>query len=370
MSDKLTQATQIVHAGLKKGENGQAFMPGPVFASTFHLSGDPQGDSHEYARFHHPTWEALEKAIAELERGKTLIFPSGMAAAAAVMTPLLKTGDTLLLASDGYPTTRAYAEELLVKFGVKLKIVPTLEIPEQNFSGIKLVLLETPSNPMLDVVDIKALSEKIHAHGGLLAVDNTTMTPLGQQPLLLGADISLCSDTKAMNGHSDVVFGHVATQDETLYNAMSTWRKLSGAITGPMETWLVHRGLASLDMRLERMVGNAMKIADYLKKHQQVKSIRYPGLKSDPSHDIAAQQMHHYGFVISFDLETQEKADQWLKNTQLIFEATSFGGMHTMAERRARWGGNDVSPGLIRLSVGCEHVQDIMHDMAQAFDSL
>lgn len=370
MSDKLTQATQVVHAGLKKGKNGQAFMQGPVFASTFHLSGDSKGDAHEYARFHHPTWDILEKAIGELEQGKTLIFPSGMAAAAAVMTPLLETGDTLLLASDGYPTTRAYAQEILVKFGIKLKAVPTLDIPNQDFSDIKLVFLESPSNPMLDVIDIKELAEKVHNKGGILVIDNTTMTPLGQQPLALGADISLCSDTKAMNGHSDVVFGHVATQDESLFDAMSSWRKLSGSIAGPMETWLVHRGLASLDMRLERMVNNAEHIAYYLHNHEQVKSVRYPGLKSDPSHRIATLQMQNYGFVISFDLETQERADQWLKNTHLIYEATSFGGMHTMAERRARWGGNDVSSGLIRLSVGCEHVQDIINDMTQAFAHL
>lgn len=370
MSKKISQATQVVHAGLKKGKNGEAFMQGPVFASTFHLSGEPKEGAHQYARFHHPTWDALEIAIGELEQGNVLVFPSGMAAAAAVMTPLLKSGDTLLLASDGYPTTRAYADEFLVKFGVNVRAVPTVEIPYEDFSDVKLVFLETPSNPMLDVVDINLLAQKIHNQGGLLAIDNTTITPLGQQPLALGADISMCSDTKAMNGHSDVVFGHVATKDPVLFEAMQSWRKLSGSITGPMETWLVHRGLASLDMRIERMVNNAMIIAKYLQGHHHVKDMRYPGLKTDPSYQIASQQMQNFGFVISFDLGAKETANQWLKNTKMIYEATSFGGMHTMAERRARWGGNDVSAGLVRLSVGCEKAEDIINDISQALDSL
>jgi cystathionine gamma-lyase len=308
----------------------------------------------------------LENSIGELEMGKVLIFPSGMAAAAAIMTAILKQGDILLLASDGYATTRSYAENYLCKFGVNVKILPTTQISEADFSSVKLVFIETPSNPMLDVVDIKKLAKKIHAKGGLLAIDNTTVTPLGQKPLLLGADISMCSDTKAMNGHSDVVFGHVATQNSDLYESMLLWRKVSGSIAGPMETWLMQRGLSSLDMRLERMVNNAQLIADYLSVHEKVQTIRYPGLVDDPSHGIACEQMQHFGFVISFDLGSKTNAELFLKNTQLIYEATSFGGMHTMAERRARWGLDNLSEGLIRLSVGCENVQDIIYDIKTA----
>jgi len=367
MNDKPHQSTKVVHAGQGKSQNGKPFMPGPVFASTFHLSGDTDGDTHQYARYAHPTWDVLENSIGELEMGKVLIFPSGMAAAAAIMTAILKQGDILLLASDGYATTRSYAENYLCKFGVNVKILPTTQISEADFSSVKLVFIETPSNPMLDVVDIKKLAKKIHAKGGLLAIDNTTLTPLGQKPLLLGADISMCSDTKAMNGHSDVVFGHVATQNSDLYESMLLWRKVSGSIAGPMETWLMQRGLSSLDMRLERMVNNARLIADYLFAHDKVQSIRYPGLVDDPSHGIACEQMQHFGFVISFDLGSKTNADLFLKNTQLIYEATSFGGMHTMAERRARWSTDDDLPeGLIRLSVGCENPQDIMTDISQA----
>lgn len=370
MSKKLNQSTLVVHAGLKKAKDGQPFMQGPTFASAFHLSGDVNDEKHQYARFHNPTWDALENAISELEQGPVLIFPSGMAAAAAIMTAVLESGDTVLLASDGYPTTRAYADDILGKFGVKVRSVATSQIPNESLTNVKLVFIETPSNPMLDVIDIQKLSQKVHSHGGLLAIDNTTLTPLGQQPLLLGADISMCSDTKAMNGHSDVVFGHAASNNAEIFESLLRWRKLSGSIPGPMETWLLHRGLASLDMRLERMVNNAQHIAEYLYQHEKIKSIRYPGLKTDPSYVLACQQMNHFGFVISFDLGTKQAAESFLKNTELIYEATSFGGMHTMAERRARWGADELSPGLIRLSVGCENLQDILNDFTQALDSI
>ncbi len=370
ISGKRSLGSQVVHAGLVPAKQGNPFMQGPAFASTFHLSGEVDASVHQYGRFHNPTWDALEAAIGELEQGRAIVFPSGMAAAAALMTALVQTGDTILLPSDGYFATRAYADNFLKKFGVIIQTVPTREILEQDFSNIKLVFVESPSNPLLDVLDIPALAAKVHAAGGILAIDNTTMTPLGQQPLLLGADISMCSDTKAMNGHSDVLFGHVATQREDLFNAMQLWRKLSGNIPGPMEAWLVHRGMASLDIRLERMTGNAQKLAEYLAQHEKVGQVRYPGLASDPSHTIAKQQMHNFGFIISFDLRTQAAAQAFLNASQLIFEATSFGGLHTIAERRARWGTDNVSPGLIRLSAGCERAEDLLQDIEQALASV
>jgi len=369
MSNDYKSATQIVHAGVKPPQQGNAFNQGPVFASAFHLAGEVDTEHHQYARFHNPTWDAIEQGITELEGGKAIVFPSGMAAISAVLTSFVKSGDRILLQSDGYYATRAYAENFLVKFGVEIITLPTLEIPSYDFSRVRLVFVETPSNPLLDVLDIRELAEKVHAAGGLLAIDNTTMTPLGQQPLGLGADISMCSDTKAMNGHSDVLFGHVATANEKLYEAMQLWRKLSGNIPGPMETWLVHRGMASLDMRLERMVNNAQQVADYLANHASVKSLRYPGLADDPSYQIARQQMNHFGFIISFDLGDKEAADKFFKQSKLIIEATSFGGLHTMAERRARWGTDNVSPGLVRLSVGCEKADDILRDLQLALSS-
>jgi cystathionine gamma-lyase len=363
-------ATTVVHAGIDKPKQGHAFAQGPTFASAFHLSGEVDNAHHQYARFHNPTWDSLEQALETLEGGKSLVFPSGMAASAAIMTSLVESGDTIMLQSDGYYPTRAYAEAFLQKFGVKIKAVPTLKLLQQDFTGVKLVFVESPSNPLLDVIDIPLLANKVHSAGCLLAIDNTTLTPLGQRPLDLGADISMCSDTKALNGHSDVVFGHVATQKSELYEAMQHWRKLSGNIPGPMETWLVHRGLATLDMRLERMTSNAQVLAEWLDKHPKVKTTRYPGLENDPSNKIAKRQMNHFGFIISFDLGKKELADKFLTNSKLIFEATSFGGVHSMAERRARWETDNVSAGLVRLSVGCEHVNDLLAELEQAMDRL
>lgn len=366
MQKPLSLASRVVHAGHNKAQQGQPFVQSPVFASTFHMSGDVDSQNYQYGRFHNPSWEALEQGLGELEQGRAIIFPSGMAASAAVMTALLESGDTLLLASDGYHPTVAYAKSYLQKFGVNVKTAPTMAIAEQDLTDIKLVFIETPSNPLLDVIDIQQLADKVHAAGGILAVDNTTLTPMGQQPLLLGADISMCSDTKALNGHSDVVFGHVATNQTDLFDAMVMWRKLAGNIPGPMETWLVHRGLASLDMRLQRMTTNAQAIAEYLQQHPKVKTLRYPGLTTDPSYEIASRQMHLFGFIISFDLGEQNQAEQFLQQMNMIAEATSFGGMHTIAERRKRWGVDNVSCGLIRLSVGCEQLDDILQDIEQA----
>lgn len=352
--------TRVVHAGLKSAEQGSPFNEGVTFASTYHLSGETDKATHQYARFSNPTWQALESGLTELEGGETVIFPSGMAAIASVLTSLVTSGHTLVLPADGYYATRAYAETFLVPNGVILKLVHTRDLLTFDYSGVSLVLVETPSNPLLDVVSIEALAQQVHAEGGILAIDNTTATVMGQQPLALGADLSVSADTKALNGHSDVVFGHVSGSRAKLMERVRLWRKLAGNIPGPMEAWLVHRGLATLDVRLERMASNAMTIASYLAQHRSVGLVRYPGLKDDPSFEVARKQMRHFGFVISFDLGTAQRAQDFLDRADLIFEATSFGGVHTMAERRARWATDAVSEGLIRLSVGCEHPEDIL----------
>lgn len=362
------RATITAHAGSIAAEQGAPLSQSPVFASTFHLSGELPIDNYQYGRFSHPNWDALEQTLAELEGGKTLVFPSGMAAGSAILTALLNAGDTVVLPLDGYQPMVTYAKTYLVKFGVKVKTVATIDLLDEDYSDVKLVFIETPSNPLLDVVDIEKLAGKVHQAGGLLAIDNTTCTPLGQQPLALGADISMCADTKALNGHSDALFGHVSCKSDVIYDEIALWRKLSGSICGPMETFLVQRGLATLDMRLERMCNNANAIANFLQSHNKVKSIRYPGLATDPSNALAVKQMHYQGFIISFDLGSLENANVFLQHASLIIEATSFGGVHTMGERRARWGTDDVPAGLVRLSVGCESVDDLLANIKQALE--
>ena len=370
MSQKVSLGSRSINAGAPKPVEGSAFRHGPEFASTFHLSGDVNPDSYQYGRFGQPTWAALEEGLTDLEGGDTVILPSGMSAAAAVLTSLTSPGDTILLPSDGYAPVRYYTEQYLVKFGVHLKTIATKDVESFDFKGIDLALLETPSNPMLDTFDIQKAADKIHSQGGLLAIDNTTLTFLGQQPLSLGADISISADTKAVNGHSDVLFGHVSSEDQTVSDKIRDWRKFSGNIPGPMETWLVHRSLSTLDIRLERMCNNAALLAHELEKHPKVKSIRYPGLESDSSYQIAKKQQQYFGFIISFELEDKAAADKFLEVCELVYVATSFGGVHSMAERRARWGTDDIPEGVVRFSVGCERADDLIADVITALDNL
>ena len=370
MPNKPSLASLSINAGAPKPKNGQAFCKGPEFVSAFHLMGDVDPNAYQYGRFGQPSWTALEEGIALLEGGDSIVFPSGMSAAAAILTSLVQPGDTILLPSDGYGPVRHYAQEYLVKFGVILKTIPTSDINNFDFKGITLALLETPSNPMLDTFDIQLAATKIHAQGGLLAVDNTTLTFLGQQPLALGADISMSADTKAVNGHSDVLFGHVSCTNKTISSTIREWRKYSGNIPGPMETWLVHRSLSTLDVRLERMCATAMLLASMLSEHPKVVSVRYPGLANDPSYEVAKKQQQNFGFIISFELANKAAADAFLEACQLIYVATSFGGVHSTAERRARWGSDDIALGVVRFSVGCERADDLLNDVQTALNSL
>jgi cystathionine gamma-lyase len=231
------------------------------------------------------------------------------------------------------------------------------------------VWLESPSNPKLDVCDIALLSERAHAAGARVAVDNTTSTPLGQQPLKLGADYSVASDTKALTGHSDLILGHVACRDPESATTIRTWRSSTGAIPGVFEAWLAHRSLMTLDLRLQRQTANALALAEMLSGHPTVGRVRYPWLPADAAHQIALRQMRRPPGLVSFTLDDARAADSFLAALTIVATATSFGGLHSTAERRARWGGDDVAPGFIRFSCGCEETADLIADVAQALDA-
>ncbi len=367
----MKDATRVLRAGIPDVQQGEPFLPGPTFAGTYHLSGDPASSPYAYGRYHNPTWTAYETAITELEGGTAAVsFSSGMAAISAVLGSTLKAGDRIVLPADAYYTTRLIANNFFSTLGVEVQLAPTAKNAQKDFlQGTKLLWLESPSNPGLDVCDIAMLAEAAHAVGALVVVDNTTPSCLGQQPLLLGADFSLSSDTKVTTGHSDLILGHVSVKDNALADKLRTWRTQMGAIPGPMEVWLAHRSLATLHMRIERHAKNALAVAEFLQSRPEVKGLRYPGLPSDPSYPIASKQMKFYGTVISFELADKNTAEKFLKNCNLVFEATSFGGLHTMAERRARWGGDKVSEGFIRFSVGCEDAEDLIADLSQALDA-
>jgi cystathionine gamma-lyase len=359
-------ATKVVHAGLPPARDREPFLPGPVFAAPFHLAGEPSPAG--YSRYGNPTWARLEAALGELEGGTTHVFPSGMAALTATVFSLVPADGVLVIPSDGYFTLRPLVHEQLGGRGVEVREVPTADDALLSaLDGASLVLVETPSNPGLDVCDIARVAEAAHAAGALLAVDNTLATPLGQRPLELGADLSVTSGTKMLSGHSDVLLG-VTTAASEVAQRLLWWRSHSGAIIGPMEAWLAHRSLATLDVRVERQCSNALALAELLAARDDVESVRYPGLPHDPAHAVASKQMRRFGPVVCFDLGSEARAQAFLAACELVIEATSFGPVHTTAERRGRWGSDAVPEGFIRLSAGCEDPDDLRGDITAALD--
>jgi cystathionine gamma-lyase len=347
-------STRAVHAGLPEPAQGEPFLPGPVFAAPYHLAGAADAAPFAYGRYANPTWEGLEVALGELEGGQVVSFASGIAAAAAALVPALGPGDVLVAPSDAYPGVRHVAEQQLEPRGVEVRLVPTDEAAVRvALHGATLVWVETPSNPALDVLDVRALARDVHEAGARLAVDNTLATPLGQRPLELGADLSIASATKAISGHSDLVLGYVAVREDADAAALRSWRTLAGAIPGPFEAWLAHRSLATLAVRVERQAANAAAVAELLRGRDDVTGVRWPGV----------------GCVVCFELDGAARAQAFLAAARLVAEATSFGGVHSSAERRARWGTDAVPEGFVRLSVGIEDAADLLADIGAALNA-
>jgi len=364
-------ATRVVHAGLPAASQGTPFLPGPTFAAPYHLIGPSDASPYGYARYANPTWTGYEAALGELEGGEAVLFASGLAAVAAVLLPALEPGDVVVVPADGYPGVTTIALEQLRPRGIEVRVVATDDAAIRGaLPGATLAWIETPSNPGLAVLDVAALAVAAHAEGALLAVDNTLATPLLQRPLELGADLSVASASKQLTGHSDLVLGYVAAADPALAAQARAWRGLTGAIAGPFEAWLAHRSLATLDVRHERQCANALAVARALVARADVPEVRYPGLPGDPGHAPAARTFggERFGSVLCFDLETEERAQTFLAAARLIAEATSFGGVHSSAERRLRWGTDDVSPGFIRMSAGIEDAGDLVADVCAALD--
>jgi cystathionine gamma-lyase len=367
----LKPATRVLHAGGPNPEQGVPIGPQPVFAAPFHLRGEPATSPYGYGRYDNPTWAAYEGALGALENAEALLFASGMAAAAAVLLTALRPGDAVLLPADGYYQVRALAAEHLEPRGVEVRTAPTeAEAIRAALPGAALLWLEAPSNPGLDVVDLRALAQAGHAEGALVVADNTLATPLGQAPLDLGVDVTVMSLTKGMAGHSDLLLGSVATRSPEQHERLARWRSQAGPIPGTFEAWLAHRSLDTLDVRLQRMCANALALAEALRARDDLLAVRYPGLPDDPAHAVAAQQMRLFGPVLSFTLPDASAAQQFLEEATLVVEATSFGGTHTMAERRQRWGSDGVAEGLVRLSAGLEDPDDLIKDVTRALDAL
>ncbi len=377
--------TKSVHAGFEPDYTG-AVSPPIYMASTFKQPDAYMGGKWIYTRISNPTIDRLEKSIASLEEGKyALAFSSGMAAIDAVLR-LLNPGEHIIALDNLYGGTYRILNKVYSRFGIQVSYVD-LTIPENLEKNIRpntrMVYLESPSNPLLKIVDIKVISEIAHQHNLIVTVDNTFATPYNQRPLTLGADIVIHSLTKYLAGHSDIIGGAVVVNNEELYEKLKFTRTATGAVLSPFDSWLTLRGIRTLHVRMEKHNYNAMKIAEYLNEHNKIEKVYYPGLKEHPGHEIARRQMitpkgePGFGGMISFKVKGGLKeATKFLESLKIITLAVSLGGVeslihapvtgiyrHVPKEEVAKLG---ITENFIRFSVGIEDVEDLIADLDQA----
>jgi len=372
--------TRLAHAGDEPVVPGTPLRPSPVFAAPYHLGDQPPGahGADSYARADNPTLRVFERAVGELDGGDCLSFATGMAAISSAVLALASAGDRVVLPSDGYYASRVLGRDELERLGLTVELVPTSEIgavaARGDLDGARLVLLETPSNPQLDVCDIAAVARATQAAGAVLVVDNTTATPIGQRPLELGADVVVAADTKALTGHSDVLLGHVSTarteKGRELHARVAAWRKTTGNPPGPFEAWLAHRSMGTLDLRLARQAANAAALVEVLAASPAVRGVRWPGRPGDPSYELASRQMLRHNGVVSAELADADAVVSLIRASRFFLAATSFGGLHTTIDRRAQWGGDAVPAGFVRFSCGIEDTADLVADLGQALAGL
>jgi cystathionine beta-lyase/cystathionine gamma-synthase len=372
-------ATDAIHVG-QEADSATGAIIVPIYqTSTFVQEELGKHKGYEYARTGNPTRAALEKSLACLEGGRFgYAFASGMAAINALMT-LFKAGDHVVAGRDLYGGTFRLFERVLKDFGITFSYVNTCRLEEVESAilpNTRLIYIETPTNPLMQITDIAAVAKLARQHDILMAVDNTFMSPYLQRPLELGADFALHSTTKYLNGHSDGVGGAVILNEPALAERLKFIQNAAGAILGPFESWLVLRGVKTLALRMARHNENGMVIAKHLEGHPKVKKVNYPGLSSHPQHELAKRQMRGFGGMISFETGSLDNARTVLKSVRLCSLAESLGGVETLishpatmthasvpAEQRHRLG---ITDGLVRISVGIEEVEDLTADLDQA----
>lgn len=379
--------TKVIHAGIESDPSTGAVMT-PIFqTSTYEQKAPGNHKGFEYARSKNPTRSALEANLAALENGKdAACFGSGMAAMDAVVK-LLKTGDEVICCNDLYGGSYRLLEKVYKQLGIQSRYVDmsdAVSITKHITDKTKLIWIETPTNPMLNLIDIKKISAKAKevSKSILVCVDNTFASPYLQNPLDLGADIVMHSVTKYINGHSDVVMGAIITKNASVGKRIKFIQNASGAIPGPMDCFLTLRGIKTLHIRVERACHNAKKIAKFLTTHKKIQNVYYPGFKSHPGHKIAKSQMRDFGAMVSFDFKknTFSQAKKVLSNTKLFTLAESLGGVESLIghpatmthasipkEERAKI---KLTDSLIRLSVGIENVDDLIADLEKALNKL
>ena len=366
--EKLATESKVVAAGRPAKQPDGALNPPIALNSTFH-EGGPVG----YGRYGNETWSALEDAISVLEGGKTLLFSSGMAAISAVFS-LLPEGAVIVAANNGYQGTTTLLKKLHESEKLKVRFVNLANTDEciAAIPGAQMLYLESPLNPLLEVVDLPKIIAAGKSAGCGVAVDNTLATPLLQNPLALGADISIHSVTKYLSGHSDLILGSLTTNDQALFGRLEQSRRYGGAIAGPFEAWIALRGLRTFAIRMQRSQENAMELANRLSKDSRISKVRYPGLATDSYHVLAKSFMKGFGAMISFDVKASvEQVDLMCNSSKLITNATSLGGVESIWERRRRWATESatVPENLIRFSVGIENVDDLWADIQQALNA-
>jgi cystathionine gamma-synthase len=361
--------TAVICAGRPDHAAGGPLNVPVVLASNFHAGPDTGQDGRAYARTDAtPGWEALETAVGQVEGGHAVAFSSGMAAIAAVLD-LVPAGGRILAPADCYFGVGELLADAAQHGRWAVDRVDLTDIPavQAGVAGVDLLWLETPSNPLLEVADLPALCAAGRRAGAIVGVDNTFATPLLQQPLVLGADIVVHSATKFIGGHSDLLSGLAIARDQALAGRLRHRRGLSGATPGALEAFLALRGLRTLALRLDRGQANAAELARRLDEHPAVSRVRYPGLPGDPGHRTAAAQMTGFGAVLAFEVADAPTADRLCDALHVIVHATSLGGVESTIERRSKLPGQEhVPPGLLRLSVGCEHIDDLWNDLDTA----
>jgi len=381
VKDNLQFNSKTIHGGQKPDKGYGAVMP-PVYLTSTYAQSTPGGhQGYEYSRTHNPTRTALEAALASIEDGKHgFCFGSGMAAIDAVIK-LLSPGDEVISTNDLYGGSYRIFTKVFEDFGIGFHFVDMQDpgnVAAKINSKTKLIWVETPTNPMMNVVDIEAVHKLVSDYDILLAVDNTFASPYLQQPLTMGADIVMHSATKYLGGHSDVILGALVVRDAALAERLSFIQNASGAVCGPLDAFLILRGIKTLHVRMQRHCENGDKIAHFLANHSKVDKVFWPGFTTHPNHEVAKRQMNGFGGMISFVLgdDSLEKATQTVEQLQLFTLAESLGGVESLVGHpasmthasipKAEREKSGVVDGLIRLSVGIEDSNDLIKDLKQA----
>jgi cystathionine beta-lyase len=379
--DNLQFNSKTIHGGQEPDKGYGAVMP-PVYLTSTYAQSTPGGhQGYEYSRTHNPTRTALEAALASIEDGNHgFCFGSGMAAIDAVIK-LLSPGDEVISTNDLYGGSYRIFTKIFEDFGIGFHFVDMQDpanVAAKINAKTKLIWVETPTNPMMNVVDIEAMHKLVADKDILLAVDNTFASPYLQQPLTMGADIVMHSATKYLGGHSDVILGALVVRDAALAERLSFIQNASGAVCGPLDAFLVLRGIKTLHVRMQRHCENGEKIAHFLADHPKVGKVYWPGFPTHPNHEVAKRQMNGFGGMISFVLvdDSLEKATQTVEQLQLFTLAESLGGVESLAGHpasmthasipKAEREKSGVVDGLIRLSVGIEDSDDLIEDLKQA----